>query len=174
MSDRSYAQVTFYRVREEDVEPIAAILGERGILYEPGEGADLIRNGDEIIDEELVLGELAEALTQVAREFPEAVFWGTQDAKYEFTGDELINEPVFGFFHAYTDNSGEVTFVARQIEELFEQHPDWGKDELLAELRRQSGVANVAEIRKWADDQLEQIRRQNQAADDAAEAEASA
>jgi rhamnogalacturonyl hydrolase YesR len=163
MSDRSYAQLTFYRVEPDEVEPIARILGGHGILYDPSEGADLIRTGDEIIDEELVLGELAEALTQVARDYPTAVFWGSQDARYEFTGDLLINEPVHGFFHAYTDNSGDVTFRVAEIEELVNADPLITGAALLADLWKRSGEPNLVEIRKWADAQLEQIRRQNAA-----------
>jgi hypothetical protein len=175
MSDRSYAQLTFYRVEPDEVEPIARILGGHGILYDPSEGADLIRTGDEIIDEELVLGELAEALTQVARDYPTAVFWGSQDARYEFTGDLLINEPVHGFFHAYTDNSGDVSFRVDEIEEIAKADPSiLGWEGLVAELRKRAGEPNLVEIRKWGDAQLERIRQENQAADDAAEAEASA
>lgn len=160
MSDRSYTKITFYSVPPGADNAIVVILNENGIAVSGwtdgmslvGEATrirkDGVRINDGWTDEEVRVGQMAEACKMIVQRFPETVFHASQEAMYDYSGDLIINEPVHGFFHVEVDNTGRVALnyasIAAEAENITLVSA------LLNKLGKLMGEPNLEEIGKWA------------------------
>lgn len=110
MSDRSYVTIMFYDCPPAEWQDIVDTLVRHGINVGETPGTFPV----DIVDEEVRLGSLSDACTEIAKDHPKAIFWGQQDAYYEYYGDRCIQVEE-GYSWKETDNSGNVPLTAANI-----------------------------------------------------------
>lgn len=148
MSDRSYAAVTFYRCTPEQWQRVLSIFEQNGYFLTTDWPAGAAPLGEELVDHEVGLGQLANILTTVAREVPGVIFDGYQGEAYEYLGDRIISTGD-GFWHGELDNAGDVQITREWvIEALAEAGDDAGA--FLAKLDELCGVAPRKVISEFA------------------------
>jgi hypothetical protein len=145
MGDRSYASITFYDCPPDEWKSVLDILKQHSV--DPGSAYEETTFPIEIIEEELRLGSLSDACAVIAAKHPKAIFWGQQDAYYEYYGDRCIQVEE-GYSWLEVDQSGHAPLTADTINKIASiTPPEKLKDALLAAI----GDSFVNAATEWRD-----------------------
>lgn len=153
MSDRSYVSIMFYDCPVDEWDDVINILNTHGInaIFSNQDRADCGKPNFrlEIIDEEVRLGSMSEACAEMSKAHPRAIFWGQQDAYYEYYGDRCVQVEE-GYSWKETDNSGHVPLSNERLTALIEEA---GSDveKLKNLLHEHFGTEHFNAILEWRD-----------------------